>query len=165
MKILKFTPTVLALAATFSLSSCITTGPAHYPPDDRRVIYTEPSRLPPGQAKKIYGGRSARGYAPGQQRGYNTGNRSVYYPLIIIHTPDIVLRRTGDGRYYYRNRDGYEYWQGPDRCYYLDDRYLAGVRYDPNEYRDWERRRKGKYRDDDDDSDWKGRKSKHRGRH
>lgn len=164
MKILNFTPTVLVLGGFFSLTSCITTTPVHYPPDDRRVIYTDPGTLPPGQAKKIYGDRSGRAYAPGQQRRYGQGNRTVYYPLIVLHTPDIVIRRAGDGRYYYRNRDGFYYWQGSDNCYYLDDRYLGTVRYDQNEYRDWERRRKGKYRDDDDDDD-KRRGSRHRGRH
>jgi hypothetical protein len=48
-----------------------------YPPvSNRRVIIVEePRRLPPGQAKKIYGSRSARPYAPGQQKKYYKKHR------------------------------------------------------------------------------------------
>ncbi len=51
-----------------------------YPGDDRTVIIV-PNRLPPGQAKKIYGERSARRYAPGHNRRYDNRryDRERYY--------------------------------------------------------------------------------------
>src|SRR6185436_1341855 len=67
-----------------------------------------PSNLPPGQAKKIYGDQSAKSHAPGQQKKRVS---KVYYPLIIIRTPDIIVNRYDDGRYYYKNPQGYFYWQ------------------------------------------------------
>ncbi|WP_326461136.1 hypothetical protein [Chitinophaga sp.] len=42
------------LAAGILFSSCVTT--------------RDPNRLPPGQAKKIYGTKSAKPFAPGQQK-------------------------------------------------------------------------------------------------
>lgn len=47
---------LFATVLLFSLSSCYTSHPRHG------------SNLPPGQAKKIYGGKSAKRYAPGQQK-------------------------------------------------------------------------------------------------
>ena len=114
-------------------------------PDDRRVVITNdpnPNNLPPGQAKKVYGGRSARPYAPGQRKKQYEYSRRV--PLIIIRTPDIRIGRSNDGRYYHRNSDGYTYWQGYDNRYYLDDQYLGKVKYDDKEYKD--RYSKGKNR-------------------
>jgi hypothetical protein len=107
-------------------------------PDDRRVVITSdpnPNNLPPGQAKKVYGGRSARPYAPGQRKKQYEYSRRV--PLIIIRTPDIRIGRSNDGRYYHRNSDGYTYWQGYDSRYYLDDQYLGKAKYDDREYKDW----------------------------
>ena len=49
------------LLLTFAFTSCVV---VHHPP---RVVVVKQKRLPPGQAKKIYGG-SARDYAPGQQK-------------------------------------------------------------------------------------------------
>ena len=48
------------LLLTFAFTSCI----VHRSP---RVVVVIQKRLPPGQAKKIYGG-SAKDYAPGQQK-------------------------------------------------------------------------------------------------
>jgi hypothetical protein len=45
-----------------------------------------PTNLPPGQAKKIYGEKSAKVFAPGQRK--KQGNH--YYPLIVLKTPDII---------------------------------------------------------------------------
>lgn len=163
MKIQNFTPAVFVVIGAISLSSCYTAEPVHYPREPRRVVVVEdryPASLPPGQAKKIYGGRSARGYAPGQQRRPDYRNQTVYYPLIIIRTPDIIIRRAADGRDYCLNRDGYYYWRGADNRFYLDERYIGQIRYDEREYRDWDSRRGGKHHDDDDDDDHHG----HRGR-
>ena len=111
--------------------------PSYPPPPPNYPVYNDPNPydLPPGQAKKIYGGRSARPYAPGQRKKYGYGSRN--YPLIIIRTPDIVIRRYNDGRYYYRNPEGYMYWKGYDNRFYLDEKYLNNNQYDDNEYNDW----------------------------
>ena len=92
-----------------------------------------PENLPPGQAKKVYGGKSARVYAPGQRKKYAYRR----FPLIIRRTPDIIIRRTNDGRYYYRNSEGLVYWNGYDDRLYLDEKFLKGMEYDQNEYNDW----------------------------
>ena len=95
-------------------------------------VYVDGGNLPPGQAKKIYGGQSAKVYAPGQRKKY--ANR---YPLVIIHTADIVISQHSDGRYYYRNTAGYTYWKGYDGRYYLDEKHLKGMEYEASEYDDW----------------------------
>src|SRR5574343_263939 len=101
MNIQNFTPTAWLFVGIVSLTGCVSTGVVHYPEQDRRVIQSGP----PGQVKKIYGDRSARDYAHGRDRhyGYRTNG---YYPLIIIRTPDIIIRQAGDGRFFYQNRDG-----------------------------------------------------------
>lgn len=109
---------LLAIAA----SSCRTSrqAPRENPPvvvkSEKTVVVTS-EKLPPGQAKKVYGDKSAKEYAPGQQK------KQVYsrkFPLIIIRTPDIVIKKHNDGRYYYQNSEGYYYWQGSDDRFYLD---------------------------------------------
>lgn len=110
--------------------------PSEYPRRDEPVYRgsdPNPRNLPPGQAKKIYGGKSAKVYAPGQRKKY--GYRR--YPLIIRRTPGIITRRTNDGRYFYRNEEGITYWNGYDDRLYLDEKYLKGMDYDQNEYDDW----------------------------
>ena len=108
-------------------------------PEDRRVVERRdpnPQNLPPGQAKKIYGGKSARPYAPGQRKKMNTyGYRRV--PLIIPRTPDIIINRNNSGRYYHRNSDGFLYWQGYDNRFYIDKTYLSKIKYDDAEYKEW----------------------------
>lgn len=115
--------------------------PAEYPRRDYPVYRgsdPNPQNLPPGQAKKIYGGKSAKVYAPGQRKKY-TYRR---YPLVIRRTPDIVIRRYNDGRYYYKNPDGFMYWKGYDDRYYLDEKYVRDMEYDQGEYEDWKYRGK-----------------------
>lgn len=132
MNIRNFTPTAWLLLGIVSFSSCVSTGVVHYPEQERRVIHSGP----PGQMKKVYGDRSARDYAHGRNRNpvyQSTG----FYPLIIIRTPDIIIRQAGDGRYYYLNRDGYYYWRGRDDRFYIDERYVANLRYDMDEYNRW----------------------------
>lgn len=93
---------------------------------------TNPGNLPPGQAKKIYGGQSAKAYAPGQRKKYGTR-----YPLVIVYSPGIVISRHIDGRYYYRNAGGYTYWKGNDGRYYIDEKHLKEMEYEEGEYDDW----------------------------
>lgn len=110
--------------------------PAEYPRRDYPVYRgsdPNPGNLPPGQAKKVYGGKSAKIYAPGQRKKYAYRQ----YPLIIRRTPEIIIRRYNDGRYYYKNPDGLMYWQGYDDRLYLDEKYLKDMDYDKNEYNDW----------------------------
>jgi len=95
-------------------------------------VYVDGGNLPPGQAKKVYGSQSAKPYAPGQRKKY--ANR---YPLVIVHTAGIVIRQYSDGRYYYRNTAGYTYWKGYDGRYYIDEKHLKGMVYEPSEYDDW----------------------------
>jgi len=91
-------------------------------------VQTNGGNLPPGQAKKIYGGQSAKAYAPGQRKKY---------PLVIVYTTNIVINRYSDGRYYYRNTAGYTYWKGDDGRYYIDEKHLKDVEYEEGDYDDW----------------------------
>jgi len=131
-----------------------------YPRNDYPV-YNDPNpdNLPPGQAKKRYGGKSAKPYAPGQRKkqgygrneGYsrngndgryerypnNNVNTSRSFPLIIRKTRDMVIERDRNGRLFYRHPEGVVYWKGQDERYYLDERYLSYARYTDKEYKDW----------------------------
>ena len=71
---------------------------------------------------------------------------SSYYPyggpstsLVISSGPGFYATRYPDGRYYYRNPQGYVYWRGYDSRYYLDRSYLGKVRYNKGEYNEWRR--------------------------
>ena len=92
------------------------------------VVQDNGGNLPPGQAKKIYGDQSAKAYAPGQRKKY---------PLVIVYTNNIVINRYSDGRYYYRNAAGYNYWKGDDGRYYIDEKHLKNVEYEDGEYNEW----------------------------
>src|SRR5688572_6889667 len=138
MKMVKILPTVGLFSVLIIVAGCSTsrpsgktypreypgrTDPREYPgrTDPREYpgrtypreypVYNDPSGLPPGQAKKVYGSKSARPYAPGQRKKYGTYRR---YPLIITRTPDRRIGRYNDGRYYYRNPEGFTYWKGYD---------------------------------------------------
>lgn len=54
---------VLSAVMMISMSACYTTHHSHGHGHGRG-----PKRMPPGQAKKYYGERSAREFAPGQQK-------------------------------------------------------------------------------------------------
>lgn len=71
--------------------------------------------LPPGQAKKQYGGKSARVYAPGQQKK-NGG--AGYGMATVISVPDRYASRSTSGQLYYNYR-GNTYWKQNDGYYYL----------------------------------------------
>ena len=133
MKMLKILQTASLFSILIIAVSCRSSRPVYegryppreypsYPPPPPPVYYPNPQNLPPGQAKKVYGDRSAKSYAPGQRKKY--GNSYHRYPLIVIRTPDIIISRYNDGRYYYRNPDGYMYWKGYDDRFYLDEKYL-----------------------------------------
>lgn len=168
-----FTQAALFLLAAAIAASCSTTRNTSYPPPRNNgpvVIADQRNDLPPGHSKRVYRDRSARNHAPGHTKRYGYSQRG-YYPLIIIRTPHIVIGRFNDGRYYHRNRDGFIYWMGPDRRFYLDDRYLSDIDYDEREYRDWYGKKNDYYkdrrdrdRDDDDDNDRNHYKRKHKGR-
>ena len=100
---------------------------------DKNSNASHPANLPPGQAKKIYGEKSAKVFAPGQRK--KQGN--AYYPLIIIKTPQIIILKHADGRYYCKNVDNFIYWKGNDDRFYLDEQYLEQVEYDKNQLDDW----------------------------
>lgn len=68
MKTKKFLGFVLITTILLSLSSCYTTGYGH-------------RRMPPGQAKKVYGGKSAKRYAPGQQKKKKVKKNKKYQNL------------------------------------------------------------------------------------
>ena len=63
--------------------------------------------------------------------------------LIVNPYPGIVVSRYNDGRYYYRNPQGYTYWRGYDNRYYLDRSYVGRNYYRHRDYDDW--RNNGNY--------------------
>jgi hypothetical protein len=106
--------------------------PSTETPTQTSPVYVDGGNLPPGQAKKVYGGQSAKAYAPGQRKKY--ANR---YPLVIVYSPAIVIKKHSDGRYYYINSAGYTYWKGHDGRYYIDEKHLKGMNYEVSDYDDW----------------------------
>lgn len=87
---------------------------------DGRVIGNT-GNLPPGQAKKVYGSKSAKVYAPGQRK--KQGNVYTSFPPSRLQLDDRYARRDNYGRLYYIDRNGYIYWRRNDGYYYLDDKY------------------------------------------
>lgn len=167
MKMIKFLQAVSLLGVLFIMVGCRSSKPTGrtYPrgnptdpyPDYPRRDYPvyrgsdpNPGNLPPGQAKKVYGGKSAKVYAPGQRKKYAYRR----YPLIIRRTPEIVIRRADDGRYYFRNEAGLTYWSGYDDRLYLDQKHIKDMEYDQNEYDDWKVKGKnsGAYKDRGNDN-------------
>ena len=133
MKTKFFTPmvTLLLFAVVFSNCSSSKSSTKKYPAE-KTGNPPSTGNLPPGQAKKIYGTKSAKVFAPGQQK-----KQGKYYPLIIYRTPSIIILRHADGRYYYKNADNLIYWQGNDDRFYLDEQHLDKVEYDKNELDSW----------------------------
>ena len=139
MKLSTFTQVVILVILVVLAASCRSSrNTPRYPepyPETRRYP-GDVDRMPPGQAKKVYGHKSAKVFAPGQRKKY--GNR--HYPLIIIRTPSIAIVKASDGRYYHKNNDGFYYWKGNDDRYYIDEKHLGEIDYDSNEYGDWKGR-------------------------
>lgn len=68
VKSLKTISGLLCLLLTLTFTSCRTSGGVSVGvggSTSKTTVKTKP--LPPGQAKKVYGGKSAKKYAPGQQ--------------------------------------------------------------------------------------------------
>ena len=143
MKTKIFTSTVTLFLFAFVLTSCSSSKSTTKKYPEEKTTASNPGKLPPGQAKKIYGTKSAKVFAPGQQKKHGK-----YYPLIIVRTPGIIILRHADGRYYYKNEDNYTYWQGSDERFYLDDQHLDKVDYDKNELESWKSKGKGKENDE-----------------
>lgn len=87
----------------------------------------------------------------------SSGRRSAYaepYPprqtqfsLIINPSPGLVISRYPDGRYYYRNAQGYTYWRGYDNRYYLDRSYMRRGHYNQRQYQSWKQGSRKHYRE------------------
>ena len=163
MKMIKILQTVALFSILIFAASCRSSKPTagrtyprsspspnEYPTKTYPVVYEETSSLPPGQAKKVYGTKSAKPFAPGQRKKYAS------VPLIIIRTPDIVIKRYSDGRYYYKNSDGLMYWKGADERFYIDEKHLKDMEYDQGDYNDW----KGKGQKNNSDKEEGNQKSK-----
>jgi hypothetical protein len=99
--------------------------PQNYPREGERdgvvtIIRTGNSnyeKLPPGQAKKKYGGKSAKVYAPGQQKKNGGATNGI---ATVIAVPDIYASRSTTGQLYYVYR-GNTYWKQNDGYYYLTE--------------------------------------------
>lgn len=128
-----------------------------------RIVTTPASvptkTLPPGQAKKVTGDKSAKSHAPGQLKK-TSGEQSAVahapgqqkkvtiirkkYPLIIVKTPALIVHKHTNGKYYHRNNDGLYYWKGDDGKFYLDQYDLDKVEYDEKSYKEWSAKGKKK---------------------
>ncbi len=71
--------------------------------------------LPPGQAKKKYGGKSAKVYAPGQRK--KNGENYDGAPR-VISVPDHLASRSTSGQLFYNYRSN-TYWKQNDGYYHL----------------------------------------------
>jgi hypothetical protein len=134
----------LIAATAFTVTSCSSGRPVSRYPDsrnpDRRIIIVD------RDDDHSHRGRGRGHYEHGRGRGYGHSKHGDYRivrvrrPLIIIRTPDIIIGRYSDGRNYYRNQDGFMYWEGRDNRYYLDEQYIDRIEYNDNEYNDWRAR-------------------------
>jgi hypothetical protein len=88
---------------------------------NERVYYPDREAMPPGQAKKVYGEKSAKSFAPGQRKKM-AGNQGYRPPMVIIIS-DGLARTNRNGEMYYDNDYGYRYWRYCDGKYYLDSKY------------------------------------------
>ena len=131
--------------------------------DRDRDIFGDPRvdngrrNLPPGQAKKIYGSKSAKEHAPGQRKKQNGNNGSdgiwgdngTYgnngnYPPEVITVEDRYVQRDNQGRLFYVDQNGNVYYRRNDGRYYLDRSSVRGNRDNSNYENDWKGRKKGK---------------------
>jgi hypothetical protein len=122
-----------------------------YPREERRdddVYYPGNRDMPPGQAKKVYGHKSAKVFAPGQRK--KMGRNEGYRPPMVIVISDDRARTDRNGEMYYDNEYGYRYWRYCDGKYYLDSKYEMN---DDNDYRSRGKKYKkgNRKRDNDDD--------------
>jgi len=85
---------------------------------------------------------SGRQYSNQERYGYRQPNVS----LIIHSSPNMLVNRYPDGRYYYRNPHGYTYWRGNDNRYYIDRSHMNRGRYNRSQYNEWNNGQKNYYR-------------------
>jgi len=104
-------------------------------------------KLPPGQAKKKYGGKSAKVYAPGQQKK-NGGNQTGIPTVIAVS--DVYASRANTGQLFYVYRS-YTYWKQNDGYYYLEDYNNNSNTKGKNKEK--HKNKKDKHHDDDEDDD------------
>jgi hypothetical protein len=144
LKILLMTGGMLALLASCSRRSFPGEDPRGVggPRNDRGVYDPYPGNLPPGQAKKVYGDRSARNHAPGHCK-----KTVVRRPVAVIIIDDRYARQDRYGAWYYDDKDNYRYWKRPDGRYYLDERY----RFSDDDHRDCNGCNAQRNRNNDDD--------------
>jgi hypothetical protein len=119
-KLYKWLPLLLCAGL---LASCARTNhPGRSPqPQQGPVYYPDAGNLPPGQAKKVYGHRSAKVFAPGQRKKMQPPYG--YRPPAVIIISDQLASVNRNGEMYYDNEYGYRYWRNCDSKYYLDARY------------------------------------------
>ncbi len=151
---------IIATAVLFSsCSNSNQTGrspfPQSQPPFPRSepkvVIVEQPQhRLPPGQAKKIYGSKCAKYYAKGWCKKHNRKND--YRPEAVIIVPFGYAKLASNGAWYYDDDKGYRYWRGANDYFYLDSRYANDDCY-------------CNLSNDDDEHEWKGKKHKKEKKH
>jgi hypothetical protein len=105
------------------------------------VVVVDGSSLPPGQAKKIYGEKSAKRFAKMHKK-----HKHCNVAYVISPYAGFPISRTVDGRYFHQRTDGVVYWQGNDGNYYLDEStYGSHTCY---------KKQKHKKHKHDDDDDW-----------
>ena len=66
--------------------------------------------------------------------------------LIISGGPGFIISHYSDGRFYYRSPQGYIYWRGYDKRYYLDRQYYNRGYNNHYQYNEWNRHWKKNYR-------------------
>ena len=119
-----------------------------YPP--KEVIIIDDHRAYPDRDHRDYDDRYERDDRYDRNGRYDRhgkhGNKRnkkyrhhVAYPLVIIHTRNLPVRRYGHNRYFYRNQAGMHYWLGRDGRLYLDEKFVGMARYNDHEYRQWRR--------------------------
>jgi hypothetical protein len=144
---------LFGLLALGFLASCARTnypGRSTSPREDDEVYYPDNRHLPPGQAKKVYGERSARVFAPGQQRKRQAPDG--YRPPAVIIISDHLAYTDRNGDMYYDNEYGYRYWRNCDSKYYLDVKYDQMGRNDDRRYE--KKRKKGKDKKHRKEDEW-----------
>jgi hypothetical protein len=123
-----------------------------YPREERRdddVYHPGTGDMPPGQAKKVYGQKSAKVFAPGQRKKMDRNDG--YRPPPVIYISDELARTNRNGELYYDNEYGYRYWKFCDGKYYLDSKYEMS---DDNDGRGRSKKyKKGKHKKEKEEED------------
>lgn len=126
---------VAFIALTFIGCRTTQSTPERSEESSKVIIQPASQHVPPGQAKKIYGSKSAKPFAPGQRKKMTT----MQYPIIIIRTPDIILNKSTDGKMYYTNTDGITYFTGSDNRLYISDSFIQAAVYTSEELGAWQK--------------------------